>query len=515
MSQFIDDSERRMIPRWRDSRDAAKFKETTPLSALPTQKLEYIEDNGETSLLAAQDAWEANRGLAFANDFVATALLHKSLDVAKDAAKFVLENENRTTRQAVALARKLLGFPRLSESQSLTIHERSAAEVRLLRGSLRRTPDNPVGWVDLARNYMVLGEHLKAERAIQIAISLAPEHRFTVRAATRLFHVLGDAERALHLLRGRAVTPNDPWLIAAETAIARVVERTPKFVRRGREFLKSGRFSPFHLSELAASLGSLDFEDGNDRQARKKFQIALQEPTENTIAQAAWVGRHNLELDVSENYIGGLDSHEAKAWAHLEARDWQSALEQAQNWVRDEPFSSRSVTFGGHIASVALENHNEAINFLKIGLEASPNDFSLLNNIAFYYASAGDPENATKHLGRASRLTLDKIDNIYLVATEGFIAYRTGDAELGRAKYIAALRSAKELDKPQLAFAALCFFAQEEAYIDGYLLKSLLSQLEKLRPMYQDAALEPLLQRLLAARPETSAQRALFPSVVS
>ena len=511
MSRFVDDTQRRMVPRWRDSTEAASLNET---GALTNQFKNRETVDSDISLNSIQNAWEKNKGIAYANEFVAASLIHRKPEIAKDAAQFVLRNSNKTTKQAVMLANKILGVPNTThqEVQSLSIHEKSATNIAKLRRSLRTTPNDPIGWTDLSRHFIVLGQHEKAKRAMKMATALASEHRFTIRAATRLYHVLGDSERSLHLLRSRELTNSDPWLIAAEIAMSRIAERTPKLVRKGRELLDSKNIAPFHLSELAASLASLDFEFGNDRQAKKKFQLSMQQPTENAVAQVAWAERHRLHIELPSEYLSSPNTHEALAWTSYEQRDWQDALNQASDWVLDEPFSSRSVIFGGHVASVHLNQNNTAISLYKIGLKSSPHDVSLLNNIAFSHASANEPIIANDYLRLANSLSSEPIQKIYFVATEGLINYRSGKIDEGRANYLDALNRARELGKMQLAFNALCFFAREEVRVNGSLANELLKQLENLAPKHKDISIEPLLSQLLPTIYGSKSQKPLSTS---
>jgi tetratricopeptide (TPR) repeat protein len=496
MSQFINDEQRRMVPRWRNSRAATKLKETQPLQAKQPPGNRHVEKVDE-SFEKLKQAWEEHRGMAYANDLVAAAIIHRKTDGVQDAAEYVLANERRTTRHAVRLAQRLLGG-RSDEAQPtiFPLHNQAALHINQLRRNLRHHPDNPIGWTDLARQYIILGEHKKAERAMQVAIGLAPNHRFILRAASRLFHVLGDLDHALQLLRKSEVSQIDPWLIAAEIAISRVAGRTPRFTRRGKILLDSERYSPFHTSELAASLASLDFEHGSDRQARKKFQLALREPTENTIAQATWAHRHHLAINVAFEHLHKPSVNEARAWSHYEAQEWEPAIKSARDWLEDEPFSSRSAIFGGHVASVALEDNTTAIEFLETGLVSNPFEFSLLNNLAFCLATANRVDEAITRFKQIQHEKLNFENLITYTATSGLIEYRLGRSDIGRKLYSAALAKARTLDDKQLLFNALCFFAREERRVHGSLLSSLLKEIEELYPVNREPSLIPLIKRL-------------------
>lgn len=123
-------------------------------------------------------------------------------------------------------------------------------------------PRNAYAWVDLARLYTILGQTSSADRAIRIAISLAPEDRFVLRSAARYFVHMDDPQAPQRLLNGARATRGDPWLIAAEVSVSQVAKRRSLTASIGQRGLDHSQWAPRSSSELAGALGTLLLEDG-------------------------------------------------------------------------------------------------------------------------------------------------------------------------------------------------------------------------------------------------------------
>lgn len=484
-----------MVPRWRSSQSARVLGET---SALLVPRIDDASEHHDPLTELKRD-WEQRRGFAHANDLISAAITLRRKEEAAEAARFVLEHSQRASDSAKRLASNTLGLTGAPGAEVDLLHEeQAAADVARLRSMLRLWPVNAIGWADLARSHAILGAQVKAERAIRMALGLAPDHRFTLRAATRFFQTFDEPDRALSMLRGRAVTREDPWLMSAEIAMSRILDRSPRFVRRARELLLNGGLDPFHTSELAASLATLDFESGRDRDARRKFGLALRSPTENAVAQASWAQRHHLDLGLSDDLVFRPSAHEAQAWQALLAGQWDLAYRAALGWLADEPFSSQPARFGGYLAAVVLKRYDEAVRLSRVALRAKPDHFGLLNNLAFSYASDDEPEQAAAHLARVKEEGLNTRERIVLTGTRGLVEYRRGDIGNGRDLYGRAVLEAKRLNDDALLVSALTFFAREESRVSGNLSAELLNEAVRVQERAKEKTLQPVLDDLMA-----------------
>jgi tetratricopeptide (TPR) repeat protein len=317
-------------------------------------------------------------------------------------------------------------------------------------------------WVDLAREYVILGQNRHALYAIRAAVALAPMNRFVLRSAARFHLHEGDPERAHDLLRRSPLAQRDPWVLAAEIATATVADRTSSFTKVGRRMIGGERLAAAHITELASALATLEMDAGNRRRSRKLFLQALAAPTENTVAQASWASRHAHVLEFEPEYLDLPRTFEAGAWENYRGQDWSSAVAEAEHWQLDEPFASRSAMFGSFLASVALEDYARAVLFAQRGLQADPRNIVLLNNLAFALASSGRTLEARAALTRIPVADLDVDNRVANLATSGLVAYRHGDPAAGRALYEQAIQLAETAGLREKRAWAMLFLAREE-----------------------------------------------------
>ena len=186
---------------------------------------------------------------------------------------------------------------------------------------LRAEPRDSIAWVDLARLYATLGARTHAARCMTIASQLAPDNRFVLRAATRLWVHLDDPERAHDVVaRQIGTTSPDPWLLAAEIAACRAARRPQKRVKVAQRVLGAGGAgsqTERPLSELAAALATLELEAGAMRKSRRLFGRALECPTENSIAQAAWASTRDVGIELHSRYLEYANAFEARSWMYM------------------------------------------------------------------------------------------------------------------------------------------------------------------------------------------------------
>lgn len=505
MSQSFDREEARgVVPRWRTSERAIRSGEVLPLPASkPSMKEQERQARRDDAFFRrALAEWQAHRRIGFAHDLLSAAYTLGRPQDALDAATFILDNPVQSAPQAVELAQLVLSAGHDSElrpaseisSQSLKAETR--ASIHNLKRRLVEYPRNPIAWVDLARQYTLLGLFTKAERCMRHALALAPDHRFVLRAAARLYIHIDDPNYALKLIRNQSLSREDPWMQAAEIATARIAGKPPRFVRTGRAFIERGRFSPFHTSELAAAIATSEFENGSDKAARKQFAHALIEPTENTVAQAEWASRRHLAVGLQPHHFEVPSAFEAQAWEQYLEGDWCAAITACISWLKDEPYSARPVSFGSHIAAVGLDDHKLSAAFTEWGLVANPKDPTFLNNAAFELASMDEPLAARKALLKIDLdAVTDRHTRIVLAATVGLIEYRSGNPVGGKLGYEAAIKAARHDKLQELEATALLYHIRERVRLGEQDVLDDLSRAEKLNDALAARSLSTLLAR--------------------
>lgn len=470
MSITTFDPNRNLLPIWRFSDKIYRSAEFTShsdrvrLSSTDNQFLEkkIIE-------------WEISPSIGKAIELVSCGISGNWINEVLPAAEYLLQNENILSPQVNNLISHVFNSSDIGislkyktnvidwlvdiedndqEIQPITFGLASNA-VSMSKKKLRNEPRNTLAWLDMALGYTILGQNDKALSSIQKALILAPNHRYITRAAVRLYIHFNRPDVAYSLLLGNPRTAHDPWLMASELSVAKVANKKPKFIRRAREIFQSRKFSPQHLTELYSAVGTIEFESGEIRKARKSIRASLERPIENTIAQAQWLADKlsddNIFETINDNFIANLPyGSEAKTSRALVKNEWQNAFHECLNWLSDEPFSSRAAEYCTFISSTLYVDYNAALKCAHVGLKATPTDNLLLNNITVLYAYLNNLDKARNYFTKIYHL--DKKEQNYYVysATEGLLRFRNGDIVGGRQKYNEAEDHAPDVYKHQV-----------------------------------------------------------------
>ena len=460
MAAFHEDPERKVVPRWRS------FDTTLALGELLPIVTGITKDTGEQDFLTSKlRRWGRQKGVRAASELVGAAIVLDRADEAIEAAKFL--RIHAATDSARLLAQRLLSqhgeidSPSLVEPQDHDV-SRHSRQVHLLRQQLHRDPRDAFLWMDLALSYVAVDLHVKAERAVRVALDLAPASRFILRAAARFFVHRDDFERAHDILRRSPRVLADPWLLAGEIAIAATAERTSRLIKPGRAILTSGDFSSNHLAELASAIATIELVAGKSKPARKLFERSLVDPTENSVAQGEWASRRIGGVHIDESNLNRPFTFEARAHKYVFEGESKKAIAESRSWLHDQPFSSRPAILGSYLASTIVEDYETGVTFAKAGLRANPNEFMLLNNLAFAEAQSNNVSDALKTLRLAAPARSNETDETVFAATSGLVEYRAGNPERGRLLYKEAINNARNQKSKKLEAMALFFFAMEE-----------------------------------------------------
>jgi Flp pilus assembly protein TadD len=473
MAVLYEDRPRQVVPRWRLFDESLRRGELSPAgdAAFPRFTEEMV--------VGQLHDWKHRPSLSVASDFVSVALTLGLDRIAIDAAYFV-----HAAPTAPPVARSVAAFylcnagidvpsePSVAEDafqedtpitgKILAAADRQfIAQIHIIRNQLNVYPRNPVLWCNLALLYTSLGVLGKAERAMRAALWLAPPNRFILRAASRFFLHQGERERAHWLLAETTLLRIDPWILAAEIATADAMRKTSRWIKHARKILEVGQQPPSHLSELASALGTIELKAGKFKTGRRLINASLNDPSENSVAQAAWLSRNVVDINVPELQR----SPEAYAWSTWRQRRWDASLDGSHKWLNDQPFSSRPAIHGSFIASTVYEDYAQALTFASLGLRSNPDDVTLLNNFAFASTMYGDVEEAEKKLNSIDARSLKPEQRSTYQATKGLIAFRSGNPGLGRSLYNEAIRLARAKQDEEREILAKIYLALEESRV--------------------------------------------------
>jgi tetratricopeptide (TPR) repeat protein len=492
MASFKVDKKRNVVPNWREYNKTAKLGEfgDDKNSIIPTVNFFPIDEY----VLA----WRENHAIPFAGDLISAAILngHSTSKDAIDAARFVLAHKDEASSSIIRAAESLVPPTHASDSNLVSsITDKlaiitgqesvSRTAIRILKHNRDFICFNPIAYCEMSRHYVNLGQLDKAKEMMDIAMYLAPSHRYICRSAARFYLHYGDEEKARYIIAHNPWINKDPWLIASEIAINTLMGRTSRLIKKGNELIHSKNYSPFSISELSSAIGSVEMINGRRKNCRELFRTALIKPNDNSLAQAKWLLSEYKDLSFEfADYSYLPEKYEADAMTAFMIGDHNKALDSAIDWIEDMPFTRRPVQFAADMAYTYVKDYPIAIAVLNHGLKANPNDAALLNNLAYAYALNGQTEEAQNALNEAWRIPSDSRSveiGICLTATEGLNEYRKGNPALGRELYIKAIqRASYDLDDKQLARKAVLNFAREEIRSNPSFDQSLIAIIEEI-----------------------------------
>lgn len=494
MANFFEHKDRRMIPNWRSFERSTKLGELNSLlihSPTPTVEVsidDYILD------------WKKNRTISYAADLLSAAIVNNIIEnpSVKDAADFIISKNQFATNSQVDLARRINNLNvendffshftnlTLDGLQNLINYENASKRIRETKQFISHYQFNPIYHVELSRFYSIIGEETKAVIAMKKALHLAPDNRFVLRSATRLFaHYHSERNNYLDLihsiLRKSPLTSIDPWLASAEISIATIKNQNSKFLKKGIALINSKNIAPLNFTELASSLATVELLNGSVKKSKEFFNKALIHPNDNSLAQIEWASQKDVKLKLTPKSFEVRLNFEALALDSFYRNNYEDALINAAKWFVDMPFSKRPVMFGSTLASTMLKNQAKAITFLEAGLLSHPYDPQLLNNLAYSLALDNRPDEALQQLEKIKGdLYIEDSTKICLIATKGLVLFRKGFIENGRQFYLDAIEKTRGIKNSNLNWTAVLNYAREEIRIKSSLVEQIMNFVSKI-----------------------------------
>lgn len=452
---LLEQKDRNVIPRWRD------FRTTLELGELEnTREREPISPDDREAIARRVEEFEAHGDIWHAADLLSSAYVIGDTESADRARKFILANQEDAPKALVYFASGISNEQIPQDASTLKKDDRRRI-IHKLRTRLGNEPRNAILWVELSRLYSLEGNSRRALRAMSTAADLAPDNRFVVRSAARLFLHEHDGPTALKVIRRAAGAKRDPWLLAAEIAVASASGKAALFAKIGTNRNEDNNISLFARTELSSALATLEMTNGKTRKARQLFRQSLEGPNENSVAQVEWANRQIGGLELDKSALSVPRSFEATANLNLIAGEWSHAVAHGTEWLRDQPFSKRPAVFTSYVSSL-IEDYETSIGVLRQSLGANPDDPSLINNLAFALGSVDQLEEADSLLRRMDLAETSQLSSITLAATTGLLLFRWGLPEHGRNMYeIAATRATRQGNFKYRTLARL-YLAREE-----------------------------------------------------
>ena len=414
--------------------------------------------------------WQANPTIENALDVLCYAQTAKDNALAYGAAEQILKTKG-VLPGVYDLAHAIRHRPKLLEddivanaSQNIPlIISAQRQKIHEARQRLIDDPRNSLLWLELSRLHIGLGNNEHADAAMRKALAATPDNRLILRAASRLYIHLGCAEDAHECLLKSDALKVDPWLQAAEISVAAVSGKGSVTMKSAKAHVADLQSIPIHFSELSAAIGTEELNNGKVKLAKKFISKCLENPTDNSVAQALWA-RERLNTEVLLSLIERTpNTYEAQSGYMLYNGDYKAALAAYMLWHFDEFFSPTPSIQGSFIALTFLEDYETALHLVNLGLKANPNNPFLLNNGVVALAKLNRTAEARTKIKkllslRTENLTLEPT----FIATEGLLLFCEGKFLEGRKKYSQAAQLAAAANTKDVEFRVKLHWLREE-----------------------------------------------------
>jgi tetratricopeptide (TPR) repeat protein len=457
-------SKRRLLPRWRALA-------RTPSFEVIAGSVRRAQIDTSATMTRHLRRWDQNQTLIEASDVIDAAIISGDYVSAVPAALKVVKDEHAETALKAA-AQQVLG--NVSDRPTALLNPVDEWDEELLFPTIARlkkrlllTPRDALTAMEIARLQSQVGQRKSAVRYVERALAAAPNDRYVLRSAANFFAHKGVKEHAD--LMFRAISSSDavrvdPWVQAAEIAIANVCNRSPKWAVRARKNLDRVGRPSIQFSELASGIALLELDAGSSRRMIRRFlKISLEAPTENALAQAVWSNKQiGFDLEVSSHLAKIENAYEARARTAYEAQDYKLCINECWEWLQDQHLSPTAAAFGAHVASVVMADYPKAFRFAELGLKANPNNPELLNSKVVALALSGKAREAAGLLPRMALFESDPTLRPFYFAAQGLVAFRLGAFSVGREWYARAVEAAKVSPRPTLAGNATIYWLEQE-----------------------------------------------------
>jgi len=507
MGVIFETDKRRIIPRWRNHNVSLNSGILLPTNNIITESPIVYSSN---TIFEQINSWNKNKTLGHACDLFSSAYVLGIENEFYDLAIFLLENKDKISSVLLRQVEKVIN-PDINRIEDIDIHldffsnegqQKIRNEISRIRNYLKKEPNNPIGWIELARNHTYLNNQEKAKNCILSALTTDKnDNRFVLRSASRFFHHYDDPERAHNIIKKAKNLTSDPWLLSTEIAFSTILKKNSRYVKKAQNLVNSKNIDPFHISELASAIGSVELTNGSYTSARKYYLKAMIKPTDNTVAQVLWLRKELPGLDKFYQTNKVPLAFEANAHNAYYNDNYKDAFANAMRWFDDEPYSTLPIRLASYIASTFQGEHKKSITLLEHGLKINPTDNLLLNNLAYNLLLDNQTQKAEFHFKHIISKEIDDFtedESVPIIATAGLIYYRQGLPEKGMEYYEKAIKLAKSRNNDYQVALATANYAREELICESKNLDKIIARLEIVTKGVQEKDVVILKRKVLA-----------------
>ncbi len=410
------------------------------------------------------------------------------------ATSCVSNAELQTLAKRIEVARKIAG--RSSNELAAALAENNGViqvghqlhreafdrSVAWLRSRIRYNNRDVLAWIDLAYLNTLRGDMIEARRNVMVASTLSPESPFIIRSSGRFLVHDDDAEAALYLTRKALKIGRCPDLIGTEIALSDLVDVASRWASEAKSIIsKLSNYREGKIAETAIALATNEAKHGSRHKLKKILNKDWVSVDENVQAQLVWVSNF-ADVNIPNDFLVEGNNAESQFRQFYATKNFKNALSAAEEWLEYQPFSTAPATYGSFIAGTYLGDYNKGAEICEAALYSNPSDFCLLNNAAFCLARAGDLMKAKACLSVARRIVVDLGETEIAVfqATQGLVAYRSGDSLLGAQLYHEAIKYFEKNDLSKEERLATLMWAEEAAQAGDESIKTMMMKIEEL-----------------------------------
>jgi tetratricopeptide (TPR) repeat protein len=388
----------------------------------------------EEDLAIKIEEWKQTKDFDLAGDIISQSLLQKSTKDIQEIKKYLLSNKPNDE-----ILNWLFNTHVVKE---MGIEERIKSNFNKLKIEAK----DSLTWTDQAINYLEINNREESIKCIEHALKINSSLGFIVRNASRIFNLTGDNGRAIKTLKNSEYYKYDPQILSAEISFSEIENRKTLGIDLGHKLLKDKHHKNKEISELASSLGTVEYFKGEYKKSEKLFDCSLVEPNMNSLAQSLW---YKKDKSVVNNLPIVEESNEIRTHRYSNEMDYEKSLEFAMKWKADEPYSIRPYRLASHLSGVLLDDPLSAFEIIKSASEKQKeikgenytdrDELSFNNDQAYYLLKANKIEEAREFLS-SSRDLINKKNSLeeheYVnIATLGLLAYKEKDNLQGKMLY--------------------------------------------------------------------------------
>lgn len=468
---------RDVIPNWRNFKITSNLGELSKLN----DKVDILFNLDEL-----KSDWENQKTIGVAADLINAHFISDNEvdETILEVIKFI----NQSSKPSKLLLKLSNSINKLEENElqetkidDENIRENLISQIKFLIESTARyhiriykkltidNPKNPINWVELSRLYSIEGNREKSEKCIINALYLAPNNRYVLRCATRMFIENEKPDKAIFFLRKSSNTAIDPWLTSAHIAVSSSLNKFSPFIKNAIRQRESNHFTNFDLTELNSSLGTLELSNGNLKKAKVFFNDSLKLPNDNSLAQFQFNLNQDKRLStiVNNNITNVKNNFEALALKYRDEGNWNNAVENALRWFLDVPYSAEPAVFSSYLLCTTIGDFETAVKVCELALKTNPTDTTLFNNIVFSLLQLDRINEAEKFLHilnfyiKDSPKSINKESAITALGTNALYLIKIGEIEEGIKLYNEAISMAKKANLNYYVLAGKLNLAKE------------------------------------------------------